>query len=195
MSEFTAIRAVSRTLQRILRLHITDSAEPQLTGVQIDLRSPRELRQATATGVSLWLYRVTRNEDLLNQPRRRPAPDQRDQRGMPINLYYLVTPITEDSESEQALLGRVLQTFNDHALLAGSDLQDALAGESTELRLTLETLSLEELTRVWSALQESYQLSVSYLVQVVVLDSDHEPEHTLPVLLKEATYQQIVAVG
>jgi len=35
------------------------------------------------------------------------------------------------------------------------------------LRVTLEALSLEDLSLVWDALSEPYQLSVSYVVQPV----------------------------
>ena len=43
MSEFTAIRAVSKTLQALLQQAITNSPNPQLQGVPIELASPREL--------------------------------------------------------------------------------------------------------------------------------------------------------
>ena len=36
-----------------------------------------------------------------------------------------------------------------------------------ELKVRLEPLTLEEITRVWEALEGSYQLSVSYEVSVV----------------------------
>ncbi len=198
MSEFTAIRAVSRTLQALLQAHITNSPDPQLRNVPIDLSSPREMRDAAApntgpNGISLWLYRVTRNGDLLNEP---PVPvdDQLPRQPLPVDLFYLVAPITRTPENEQALLGRVLQVFSDHGVLRGSDLRDDLAGEPTELRLTLETLSLEELTRVWSALEESYQLSASYRVQVVRIDSGHEPLRTSPVRTRRARHDQVLEV-
>jgi len=195
MSEFTAIRAVTQTLQTLLKQHITDSTDPQLAGVSIDLRTPREMRGNEDTmGISLWLYRVARDGYTLNLPPQRIAPDQLKTHPIPINLYYLVTPIATTPKDEQALLGRVLQVFNDHSILQGSDLQDTLEGGIEELRLTLETLSLEELTRVWDALKESYQLSVSYLVQVVSIDSDREPIEATPVMTKDTKYQQILSV-
>lgn len=57
------------------------------------------------------------------------------------------------------LLGLVLQVFNDHATVRGSDLKDALLGSDAELRLSFEAPSLEDLTRIWGALQEPYQAS------------------------------------
>ena len=196
MSEFTAIRAVSQTLLEILEAHITNSTEPELNGVQIDLRSPREMRgnAQPAFGISLWLYQVARNADLLNHPPERPAPDRILRHALPIDLYYLVTPIAREPADEQALMGRVLQVFNDHPTLRGSDLRDSLQNTQTELRLMLEAPSLEELTRVWHSLQEPYQLSVTYMVQLLSIHSDLEPVQTRPVSVRETECDQILVV-
>lgn len=76
MSDYTALRAVSLTLKGLLEDHITHSTDAQLTGVPIDLRTPRELREANnQQAISLWLYRVARNADSTtgrsNERRRR----------------------------------------------------------------------------------------------------------------------------
>lgn len=196
MSEYTAIRAVTRSLRELLRQNITLSSDPELTGVQIDLRSPKEMREdSEARGVSLWLYRVVRNGHLLNHPPDRDAINRMQGWALPINLYYLVTPIAATSDDEQLLLGRVLQVFNDHATLRGALLIDALQNGPEEFRLTLEPLSLEELTRVWDALKEPYQVSVSYVVQVVRIDSAEEPAGVSPVTSLETEVLEIKAVG
>jgi len=55
MSDFTVISAVSQTLHDLLRANISD-----LT-LDISLRSPKDMQQAgQATGVSVWLYKVSR---------------------------------------------------------------------------------------------------------------------------------------
>lgn len=195
MSEYTAIRAVTRSLQEMLRQSITESTDLQITGIPIDLRSPKEMRAAQAKhGVSLWLYRVARNGQMLNNSPERDAANRMRGRPLPVNLYYLITPIAGTSDDEQLLLGRVLQTFHDHATLRGPLLVDALENGREELRITLEPLSLEELTRVWDALKEPYQLSISYLVQAVVIDSAVEPRQVSPVTTLESEYVQIKAV-
>ena len=192
MSDFTAIRGVTRTLRSILRQHITDDSAPQLAGIEVDLRSPKEMREEDITGISLWLYRVSRNEHVMNQAPLRVAADQIARHALPMNLYYLITPFTSDPEDEQALLGRVLQTLNDHSTLRGSDLQDSLFGGIEELRVTLEQLTLEELTRIWHSLQEPYQLSVTYVVQLISIESAHAPVRLPPVQVRESTYAQIL---
>lgn len=198
MSKFTAIWAVSRTLQALLDSQI--KADPQFsnTSVPISLLSPKAIREpgsvVPSSSVSVWLYRVTRNEFTLNNRPSRAVSDQLPGPPIPVNLYYLITPMNEDPESQQVILGKVLQVCNDYAILRGSDLQESLQGTTEELRLSLETLSLEELTQVWYSLNEPYQLSVSYLVQVVTIESSQEPVRVSPVLVRNSNYAQIVDV-
>ena len=45
----------------------------------------------------------------------------------------------------------------------------------------LEALALDELSRVWEALEGSFQLAVSYEVTVVNVDADVQPERISPV--------------
>jgi hypothetical protein len=186
MGDFTTIRAVSRTLKTILETQITASAEPDLGGVAIFLDSPREIVQAgTTPAVSLWLYHLARNPELANAPERRATFDTVAPAYLPIDLRYLVTPIADDTASEHALMGRVLQVFHDHAKVDGLALTDSLSGKPDALRVSLEPLSLEELTRVWDALKEPYQLSVAYLVQVVRIESARGPRRAPPVIVRD----------
>jgi hypothetical protein len=195
MSDYTVVKALSDTLLQILKDGITNNPDPQLNGVPIDLRSPKEMRQANnATGVSLWLYRITRDPDLLNDRPERISPTQIRRTPLPIHLYYLVTPLVVNPGDRQTLIGRVLQLLNDHAIIRGADLQNSLVGANDEFRVTLETLTLEELTRVWYSLSEPYDLSVSYEIQVVRIDSDFEAINGAPVVSRKAGYSQIERV-
>jgi hypothetical protein len=189
MSDYTVISAVSQTLHDLLRANISDIT------LDISLRSPKEMEQnGPAAGVSVWLYKVSRMAEMLNEPPQRRRDDQELVRPLPVLLYYLVTPITADPSTSQTVLGKVLQVFNDNAILRGADLRGTLQGTTEQLRINLEALTLEELSQIWYALNEPYQLSVTYLVQVVNIDSDREPIHGPSVLQKNAGYKQILSV-
>src|SRR5215813_14232317 len=102
MSDFTVISAVSQTLHDLLRANIDD-----LT-LDISLRSPKDMQQAgQATGVSVWLYKVSRMSEMLNEPPQRRRPDQELAHSLPVLLYYLITPITSDPLTSQTVLGKV----------------------------------------------------------------------------------------
>jgi hypothetical protein len=139
------------------------------------------------------LYRVTRNAELLNAPPERLSATEMRGSGLPLTLHFLVTPIADDTGVEQVLFGRALQVLQDHAIVRGADFADSLAGERAELRVSLDTLSLEEITRVWDALKEPYELSASYRVQVLTIDSAREPLQVAPVIERRSGLAQITA--
>jgi hypothetical protein len=182
MSDFTAIRAVSITLQALLEAGITNATDPQLAGVKIFLQSPKFLREEKEPGISLWLYRIQREPDTLNHPPERISASTLRRQPMPLTLHYLVCAVFEQPKDEQALLGKVVQLFHDQAIVRGAALKDALEGEDHELRLVFEALTLEELARVWEAIDEPYRISLSYSVQVVTIDSDLDLVQQPPVL-------------
>jgi hypothetical protein len=196
MSDYTVLGALSATLKELLKQNITLSPDPALSGVEIHLLSPKEMQEAGhATGISLWLYKVSRMAEMVNEPPERISANQIARTPLPILLFYLVTPFAPHPETRHVLLGRVLQVMNDHAILRGADLTGSLKGTTDQYRLNLETLSLEELSLVWEALSEPYQLSVTYMVQVARIDSDAEPIKSMPVVMRQATYAQILSGG
>jgi hypothetical protein len=181
---YTALKATSQTLAKFLEARFkTDALLKNFFGggsMVVSLSTPEEMIEKPAEGLSVWLYRVMRDDQRLNDPPERLSPDKFRMTPLPLRLHYLMTPVTNnktgDPETEQVILGKVLQLFHSHSLLRGSDLQGEFVGTETELRLRLEPMSLEEITRVWEALEGSYQLSVSYEVSVVNIFAEQEPE-------------------
>lgn len=193
MTDYTALRAATQTFRILLKDHITDSTEPDLTGVQIDLRSPSQLDKANVTtAVSLWLYRVTVQPDMLNAPVPRRGDDAYDHRPLPLDLSYMVTALHPEPKTQLALTGRVLQVVNDHTRLRGADLEDTLAGSDAELRLSIEATTLNESSSLWYSLQSPFRLSVPIRLQVASIESHLPTVSTSPVLTRRAETAEIV---
>jgi hypothetical protein len=182
---FRALQAASLTLQTVLQNSF--NADPDLANVfaplgtaVVSLLTPDEMDIAGEVGVSLWLYRLVRDEQTLNRPPQKSAPDRIRRQPLPVRLHYLVTPIVTSAagapapETEQTVLGRILQTFLDTPMLSGAALAGPFEGTKVELAVRLETLPLEEITRVWDSLERSYRLCLSYEVGVVAIDSLRE---------------------
>jgi len=195
MSDYTSVRAVSLALQKLLRGEITNSTDPQLKNVDVFLYSPKVMREKSKSGISLWLYRVTRESDTLNREPRRIGPSQLRSVPLPLTLFYLITPMRSEPEDEQALLGKIAQVLHDHAVMHGAEVGPVLAADDTELHVVLDGLTLEELARVWDVLKEPYQLSVCYIVQTIAIDSDLDVAVRPPVLTSDESTYQIVGVG
>jgi hypothetical protein len=176
----TRLLSVSQTLAQVMKIDFASDVA-DLAGffgggagsADIYLSTPQEV--ASQSGLSLWLYRLSRDENRLNDP-----PTMRPLSGgrvevvpppLPLRLHYLVTPLVKGKpELEQRILGRVLQLFHSRPVLSGSDLQNDLAGSAAQLYVRLEALSLDETSRVWEALSSSYQLCVSYEVTLANIE-------------------------
>jgi len=197
---YTALRASSRTVAKFLEARF--QADPLLSGffgggMVVSLATPQEMNEKPAEGLSVWLYRIIRDDQRLNDPPVRISPTELRPPPLPVRLHYLMTPVTNeqtgDPETEQLILGKVLQLFHSHPVLAGADLQAEFAGTAVELRVRLEPLMLEEITRVWEALDGSYQLSISYEVSVVNIMPELEPEQVSPVTISMPEHGLIVS--
>jgi hypothetical protein len=168
-------------------------------GMVVSLNTPQEMTERPAEGLSVWLYRIIRDDQRLNDPPLRISATELQQPPLPLRLHYLITPVTNertgDPETEQLILGKVLQLLHSHPVLRGMDLRGEFAGTETELKIRLEPLTLEEIARVWEALEGSYQLSVSYEVSVVNIMPELEPERISPVEIAMPEYGLIVSSG
>jgi len=185
----TALRATSLTLAQKIQKDLDSDPALGFKGVMVvSLNTPKEMIDKSFEGVSVWLYRVIRDEETLNAPPQRQGFGSIKRSPLPMRLHYLITPIVDKKdpkhggqETEQYILGKILQIFHDCPMLRGADLQDYYSGTEVELNVRLETLNLEEITRIWEAVEGSYQLSVSYEVGVVNIESGIEPERVAPV--------------
>lgn len=178
---YTALAATSQTLAEYLDEEFTaDATLGALFGgggaMIVSLNSPEEMEQDSQEGVSIWLYRVNRDDDTLNRPMQRVNATQLRYPPLPLRLHYLVTPVVNRTSAgsaltEQTILGKALQLLHDHSRFRGSELRGDYQGTEVELHMRLEPMTLEEITRVWSALDRSYHLSVSYEVSLVNIES------------------------
>jgi hypothetical protein len=200
---YTSLKAASRTVAQFLLGRFT--ADPVLGplfqpggSMQVSLLSPEQMVAATLQGLSVWMYRVERDEETLNAPAVRAAAGLVLPPPLPMRAHYLVTPITDNrtpagTELEQVVLGKVLQALYDRSTLRGADLADDLVGTDAALNVRLETLSLQELYDVWDALEASYRLSVSYEVGVLNIDPAVGPTPVVPVAGVMPDYVQILS--
>jgi len=199
---YTALRATSLTLSRFLesRIQVDDLLRGFFTAgggaMVVSLSTPEEMSD-DSQGLSIWLYRIIRDEQRLNDPPTRVSPTELQPAPLPLRLHYLITPVVNqglgDPEMEQLVLGKVLQALHSHPIFRGADLQGEFAGTEVELRVRLEPMALDEITRVWEALEGSYQLSVSYEISVVNITPELEPERVAPVQIAMPEYGLVVS--
>ena len=200
---YTALRATSQTIAQFIEARF--QADPLLSaffsggGMVISLNNPHEMTEKPSEGLSVWLYRIIRDDLRLNDPPVRLSATELQPPPLPLRLHYLMTPVTNPTtgnpDTEQLILGKVMQLLHGATVLRGADLKAEFSGTEVELHIRLEPLGLDEITRIWEALEGSYQLSVSYEVSIVDIMPDREPERLTPVEVVMPEYGLIVSPG
>ena len=88
-------------------------------------------------------------------------------------LRYLVTSFTGNDKDDHVLLGKIIHAFLASPRIGGTD-------EANEVGLTVkvDSLSLEELTKLWTMLGTPLRLSVSLTVSLAQPCNDHRSKGT-----------------
>ena len=162
LGEFNIIGDVTETLQNLL------------TDLDVTLDSPANLQTGnndTYARLNLYLYRVVENPHAKNQLWQTMPSGRQKYPPLALNLYYLLTPYASDPLSAHQVLSHAMQCLHDNAILKGDQLSEPLQLGMEQLSIVLCPLELEELTRVWNALQTPYRLSVGYEVRIALLHS------------------------
>lgn len=123
----------------------------------------------SAVAVTLFLYRTTVNEQLRNRRRRVDGTDVSP--ALALDLHWMLTVWASNAQAEQTVyawaLGQLhLQPVFDAGLLTADGGWDA----SEVVQILPHELTLEEMLRVWEALEPSYRLSASYVARTVIID-------------------------
>lgn len=188
MATWQLIEHTSRTILRLIEAHLA-VALPGNT-VEVKLATPHSFGSLKTSGrstVSLFLYRVSEHTELRNSPQRKLADGSLRRSPLVLELSYLVTtwgarhsdPAANDAAAafeEHKLLGIVMQCLFDHAEVARAELfedptRPPVWGERDNLQVVLETLPIEDLYRIWDSSELAYQLSATYRVRVLGLES------------------------
>ena len=205
MSNFLAVGGVSATLQTLLRDRMELPAGMLRTDLQVTISTPPpedDTQAAEPTRVNLFLYRATENGALKNQMI--PGQGHPSEYGHPplsLVLHYLLTAYgaTDDNglvneTRAHFLLGSAMRVLHDYPVIADSlmtihsaptqILDSNLRGEFEHINICLDPISLEDLSKVWTALTRPYRLSAAYTVSVVQIESRLIKTLAAPVLTR-----------
>jgi hypothetical protein len=193
MSNPSIIAAVTGALVNILTNRF--SSDPSLSGVNVTslpIDKTRAGVNVNSNQLNLYLYQTLPNGAWRNMDQ--PGVVRSGETGNPplaLNLHYLFTAFGVDNSEilSQRILGTAMSVLHDRPLLDGSDLKNALPGvdpgdQIERVRFSPQPLSLEEISKLWTALQTQYRLSTTYLATVVLIDSQQPTKTPLPVLAR-----------
>jgi hypothetical protein len=197
MSNALAIAAVTATLRNLLQAAI----QPFSPGAQVTVRPLDRAREnMSVDSVNLFLYNTGpdaawRNADLPGVNPGEPAEPP-----LALTLSYLVTSYSQadDDTVSHRLLGGAMSALNQAPELDPTAIKNALPGndlylQAERVKVTPETLDIEEISKLWTAFQTNYRISAAYCVSAVLIQNPVGAAAPLPVLSRGKGDQAPVA--
>lgn len=172
--------------------------------------------------LNLFLYNVTQNQGWRNvgYPSRDASGDRIGNPPLALDLHYLLTAYGAEQFHSEILLGYGMQLFHETPFLPREAIQESLsaptqvtdtsmsvpsamlnlftsglANQVEMIKIWPQTLTTEEISRLWTAFQAKYRSTAAYQASVVLIQSDASAKKALPVkhrTLKVNTFIQPV---
>jgi hypothetical protein len=186
MSNALAIAAVTATLRNLLQ----NAIQPLSPGAQVTVRPLDRAREnVTVDSVNLFLYNTGPDAAWRNAVLPGIHPGELAQPPLALTLWYLVTSFsqTDDDTVSHRLLGGAMSALNQAPVLDRAAIKTALPGNDLYLqvervRVTPDTLDIEEISKLWTAFQTNYRISAAYRVSAVLIQNPVGASAPLPVL-------------
>jgi hypothetical protein len=168
-----AIYNVTQALKERLQQALADAMDPGAVFV-----GPLDDPDAKGASLILFLYRIAPNPSLRNREHVVVSDPPSIQtivydNSLPLILHYLITVGTRDGTAEDPLLrllGFAMRALNDVPELTGPKV-----GHET-VRVSLEPISTEEMSRVWTLFPVvNYRTSIAYVATPVWIDPKDPP--------------------
>ena len=198
MSNSLAIATVTATLQQLI-IDGTDIPNDNVTAKPPD----KAFEGGPADQINLFLYQITpnaawRNRDIPNQIR----PGETSQQPLALNLHYLISAsgAGDDEIESHRWLGQAMSVLHDHVVLGRKEIKTVIESSRTltksdlheqieRVRITPLSLSVEDLSKLWTTFTTPYRVSAAYAVSVVLIESTRPARSPLPLLDRSITVQ------
>lgn len=210
MSNALAIASVSAVLKDLLNNAAIDHQLSSAVGnVTVSALPPdRVLVDGTTetSRINLFMYQVTQNQGWRNVdlPSRDASGQRTDNPPLGLDLHYLISAYGASELHAEILLGYALQLLHETPILTRDAIRRTLAPASPvtgsilpapldtltaseladqveQIRLTPEPMSVEEISKLWGAIQSHYRPTAAYQASVVLIESRRSTRSALPV--------------
>jgi hypothetical protein len=172
MSASTAVGKVSESIRSLLDGEMDINIKPKPT---VTILAPDE--DDGGCRVNLFLYKIQENPTLKNMDWevKRGSPNKLVPPPLSLTLFYLMTAYSTNdtlngNASAHAILGEAMRVFYENPIVPPLYLADEIKDAKEQVKIMLNTLDLEELSKIWSTFTKAFRLSVLYEVSVVQLD-------------------------
>jgi hypothetical protein len=169
---YSVLSDVTNTILSVLRSNVKKvfPAPDENLEVQISLTHPKDIETSKDYSLLVFPYNFSEYSVMRNQPD--PGADDATARfpSLFLALHFLFVAKAKSLDEDCRILGKVIETFVDNPVLRGSVLRGGLAGTDAQLKVTLDSLSIDDLNKLWSVLGTSYRPCLSYTVLPVQVE-------------------------
>jgi hypothetical protein len=210
MSSALAIAGVTAVLKDLLHNAVIDHDLVTSVGDVIVTALPPDMIKTDGaeakTQLNLFLFQVTPNSGWRNValPSRNSNGDRVTNAPLALDLHYLLTAYGLKDLHAEILLGYAMQLLHETPVLSREGIRKALdpspisggsglpatlealatselAEQIEQIKIVPETMNMEEVSRLWSAMQAHYRPTAAYRASVVLIESRRALQPTLPV--------------
>ena len=209
MSSPLAIGAVSAVLRNLLDNGMVEAGAALGATVAVSSVAPDTIDLDGASEplrLNVFLYQATANPGWRNAglPSRNAAGERISNAPLAIDLHYLVTAYAQADFQAEILLGYAMHLLHERPVLDRAAIRRALdpspldvsmlppafqalvasdlADQAELLKITPSPMTIDEMSKLWSALQSHYRPSAAYQVSVVLIEGRRPARSPLPVL-------------
>jgi hypothetical protein len=208
VSSALAIGAVSAVLKNLLDNGIVEQV-PLGTTVNVTAVAPDTIRLDAPEDppqLNVFLHQVTPNAAWRNRdlPSRGSNGERISNPPLALDLHYLITAYGRSDFQAEILLGYAMHLLHERPVLDRPAIKRALdpspldvamlppafqvltasdlADQVEAIRITPIAMAVDEMSKLWSAIQTHYRPSAAYQVSVVLIDAQKPARNPLPVL-------------
>jgi hypothetical protein len=212
MSSPLAIGAVSAVLRNLLDNGIVEQLALGTT-VTVTATAPDTIKLDAPEDppqLNIFLHQVTPNPGWRNRelPSRSANGERLTNPPLALDLHYLITAYGRTDFQAEILLGYAMHLLHERPILDRPAIRRALdpspldvsmlpatfqvlaasdlADQVETIRITPTVLPVEEMSKLWAAIQSHYRPSAAYQVSVVLIDAQRPARNPLPVLSRGA---------
>ena len=211
MSSALGLAGVSAVLADLLNNGVVDHDLAAMIGtVKVSAKPPDRVvpgNGADPNQLNLFLYHVAPNSGWRNNglPSRDAAGNRLKNPPLALDLFYLLTAYGEKDFNAEILLGYAMHLLHETPVLTREAIRKALRGPSApvtgeilptdfktlvatdlaeqveQIKIIPQSMSTEEMSKLWTALQTSYRPTAAYQVSLVLIEARRPTKQTLPV--------------
>jgi hypothetical protein len=204
MSSPLAIAAVTAVLQKFLQNTVAKyGLDGILNGaVKVSAEPPDRILNGNPSPdrINLFLFQATENQGWRNHelPTRNASGDRITNPPLALDLSYLLTTYGSADFHAEVLLGYAMSVFHEMPVFTRDAIRAAipvpppptlpnaltnadLADQIEQIKIVPQIMSVEEISKIWSALQSQYRPTAVYKATVVLIETVKAVRPTLPV--------------